>query len=103
MSAATAAVISSSYGLGVLLGGPVYAARGEQGLIWRLDTQSGPWAVKELLLPLGEAEAARDVEFQLAARMISTCVLLVISTFWFRPCLPAGRFYQVINAVLFWF
>jgi hypothetical protein len=38
MPAATAAVISSSYGLGVLLGGPVYAARGEQGLIWRLDT-----------------------------------------------------------------
>jgi len=67
MSAATAAAIASSYDLGVLAGDPVYAARGEQGRIWRLDTCSGSWAVKELLLPVGEAEAARDVEFQLAA------------------------------------
>ncbi len=67
MSAATAAAIASSYGLGVLAGDPVYAARGELGRIWRLDTRSGSWAVKELLLPAGEAEAVRDVEFQLTA------------------------------------
>jgi Ser/Thr protein kinase RdoA (MazF antagonist) len=89
MSAATAAVISSSYGLGVLLGGPVYAARGEQGLIWRLDTQSGPWAVKELLLPLGEAEAARDVEFQLAARAAGIPLPLPRRTCDGRVVLPA--------------
>ena len=53
MSAATAAAIASSYDLGVLAGDPVYAARGEQGRIWRLDTCSGSWAVKELLLPVG--------------------------------------------------
>ena len=67
MPAGTAAAIVSAYGLGVLAGDPVFATRGEQGLIWRLDTRGGSWAVKELLLPVGEAEAARDVEFQLAA------------------------------------
>ncbi len=67
MSAVTAAAIASAYGLGALVGDPVYAARGEQGRIWRLATRSGSWAVKELLLPVGEAGAARDVEFQLAA------------------------------------
>ncbi len=67
MPAVTAAAIASAYGLGALVGDPVYAARGEQGRIWRLATRSGSWAVKELLLPVGEAGAARDVEFQLAA------------------------------------
>jgi len=67
MSAATAAAVASSYDLGAVVGGPVYAARGEQGRIWRLDTRGGSWAVKELLMPVGEADAARDVEFQLAA------------------------------------
>jgi aminoglycoside phosphotransferase (APT) family kinase protein len=67
MSAGTAGAIASAYGLGVLARDPVYATRGEQGLIWRLDTRGGSWAVKELLLPVAEAGAARDVEFQLAA------------------------------------
>ena len=67
MPAVTAAAIASAYGLGALVGDPVYAARGEQGRIWRLATRSGSWAVKELRLPVGEAGAARDVEFQLAA------------------------------------
>jgi len=44
----------------------VCAACGEQGRIWRLATRSGSWAVKKLP-PVVEAEAARDVEFQLAA------------------------------------
>jgi hypothetical protein len=67
MSAATAAAVASSYDLGVLAGHPVFAARGEQGLIWRLDATSGSWAVKQLLLPAPEADAAADVRFQLAA------------------------------------
>src|SRR6266851_3033718 len=67
MSAAAAAAIASAYGLGALVGDPVYAARGERGKIWRPATRSGSWAVKEPLLPIVEAEAARDVEFQLAA------------------------------------
>jgi hypothetical protein len=60
----TAAVIASAYGLGVLAGDPVYVTRGEQGLIWRLDTRLGSWAVKELLLPAGEARAAPDDALQ---------------------------------------
>jgi Ser/Thr protein kinase RdoA (MazF antagonist) len=67
LSAAAGAAIASAYGLGDPSGAPVYATRGEQGLIWRLDTRRGSWAVKELLLPVDEAAAARDVAFQLAA------------------------------------
>ena len=68
MPAGTAEAIASAYGLGVLAGDPVYVTRGEQGLIWRLDTRSGSWAVKELLLPAGETAAARDVESVTGAR-----------------------------------
>ena len=67
MSAATAAAIAAAYDLGDPVADPVYATRGEQGLIWRLDTRRGSWAVKELLLPMDEAAAGRDVAFQLAA------------------------------------
>lgn len=42
-----------------------YAARGELGLIWRLETPTGRWAVKELLHP--EDETGGDLNFQLAA------------------------------------
>lgn len=67
MSAATAATIALWYELGDPVSEPAYADRGEMGCIWRLDTEIGTWAVKELLVPAREAEAARDVAFQLAA------------------------------------
>jgi Ser/Thr protein kinase RdoA (MazF antagonist) len=67
ISAATAAAVAAAYDLGDPVADPVYATRGEQGLIWRLDTRRGSWAVKELLLPMDEAGAGRDVAFQLAA------------------------------------
>jgi aminoglycoside phosphotransferase (APT) family kinase protein len=67
MPAETAAAIAAAYDLGPLTGAPVAAARGEQGVIWRLDTASGRWAVKQLLRPVEEADAARDVAFQRAA------------------------------------
>jgi Ser/Thr protein kinase RdoA (MazF antagonist) len=67
MPAATAAAIAAAYELGPVTGSPVAAARGEQGVIWRLDSASGRWAVKQLLLPVEEADAARDVTFQQAA------------------------------------
>jgi Ser/Thr protein kinase RdoA (MazF antagonist) len=67
MSAATAAAVASSYGLGAPVRDPMYAARGELGRIWRLDTEHGSWAVKELLVPMAEAAAGEDVAFQLAA------------------------------------
>ncbi len=62
-----AAAICAAYGLGPVAGIPVAAARGEQGVIWRFGTASGNWAVKQLLFPVAEPDAARDVAFQLAA------------------------------------
>jgi thiamine kinase-like enzyme len=45
----------------------VAAARGELGRIWRLETATGIWAVKEIFRPDSEAEAQADVAFQEAA------------------------------------
>jgi Ser/Thr protein kinase RdoA (MazF antagonist) len=59
--------ISDAYGLGRPIGRPVYSARGELGRIWRLETASGVWAVKELLRAVDEAAAKADVAFQEAA------------------------------------
>lgn len=69
MSAETVASIAWWFDLGDVVGGPMLAARGEQGRIWRLDTSRGSWAVKALLLPVQEAQAARDAEFQQVARL----------------------------------
>lgn len=46
--------------------GPV--ARGRQGLVWRLDTADGSWAVKVPFGQSGEDEARRATAFQEAAR-----------------------------------
>jgi len=62
-----AAVIADAFGLGRPSGPAVFAARGELGRIWRLDTSDGTWAIKELLEPPTETEAADDVAFQEAA------------------------------------
>ncbi|WP_179266448.1 phosphotransferase [Asanoa hainanensis] len=67
LSTEVTAMVTARYGLGEVLGPPVYAARGELGRIWRLDTTRGAWAVKEALVPVAEADAAADVAFQLAA------------------------------------
>jgi aminoglycoside phosphotransferase (APT) family kinase protein len=45
--------------------GPV--ARGKQGLVWRMDTTSGRWAVKVPFHPSGEDEVRLATEFQEAA------------------------------------
>ncbi|MFI9847841.1 aminoglycoside phosphotransferase family protein [Nonomuraea sp. NPDC051941] len=60
-------VVARAYGLGEPVGPAVYAARGELGRIWRLDTGRGSWAVKELLVPAEESAARQDAAFQLAA------------------------------------
>ncbi len=57
------AEVARAFGLGVPRAPMVLSARGEQGVIWRLDTGSGSYAVKELLMPLTESAAATDVEF----------------------------------------
>ena len=41
----------------------VLSARGEQGVIWRLDTSTGTYAVKELRLRQTDEEVAVDVAF----------------------------------------
>ena len=46
--------------------GPV--ARGRQGVVWRLDTSGGAWAVKVPFEPTGEGDVRRSTEFQEAAR-----------------------------------
>ncbi|MET7336100.1 aminoglycoside phosphotransferase family protein [Nonomuraea sp. NPDC005650] len=59
--------VARAYGLGEPVGPAGYAARGELGRIWRLDTGRGSWAVKELLVPGEESAARQDAAFQRAA------------------------------------
>jgi Ser/Thr protein kinase RdoA (MazF antagonist) len=62
--------VADAYGLGRPRGAPSVAARGALGRIWRLETTSGTWAVKELLRYEAEsvdATAVADVAFQEAA------------------------------------
>ena len=61
------AAIADAYGLGRPTRPPAAAARGELGRIWRLETATGTWAVKEIFNPDSEAEAQADVAFQEAA------------------------------------
>jgi aminoglycoside phosphotransferase (APT) family kinase protein len=42
----------------------IMAARGEQGRIWRLDTDTGVFAIKELIMRQTEGDAAADVGYQ---------------------------------------
>ncbi|MFI6990992.1 hypothetical protein [Nonomuraea wenchangensis] len=49
MSGVPMEAVAAAYGLGEPVGPAVYAARGELGRIWRLDTRRGSWAVKEAL------------------------------------------------------
>lgn len=48
--------------------GPV--ARGKQGLVWRLETTDGTWAVKVLFRPSSEDEVRSATAFQEAARAV---------------------------------
>lgn len=56
--------IAAIYGLGPAQGPMVLAARGEQGPIWRLETTTGAYAVKELVVRQTDEDVARDVAFQ---------------------------------------
>ena len=62
-----AAAIADAFGLGRAAGPAVAAARGELGRIWRLESTTGTWAVKEIFEPDSEAKAQADVAFQEAA------------------------------------
>jgi len=60
---------ADAFGLGRVLGEPAVAARGEMGRIWRLETASGRWALKEVFRPVPDAAdlARADASFQMAA------------------------------------
>jgi Ser/Thr protein kinase RdoA (MazF antagonist) len=62
--AAAAGDVARLFGLGDPTGPLVLAARGEQGVIWRLDTATGSYAVKELVMRRTEEDVAADVAFQ---------------------------------------
>jgi Ser/Thr protein kinase RdoA (MazF antagonist) len=55
---------ADAFGLGLVLARPVVAARGQQGLVWRVDTDRGRFAVKELLDQITEQDVAAEVAFQ---------------------------------------
>jgi Ser/Thr protein kinase RdoA (MazF antagonist) len=55
---------ASAFGLGVVEGEPVVAARGRQGRVWRVKTRRGDLAVKELPVGLTEREVQVDVVLQ---------------------------------------
>ena len=60
--------VAAAFALGAPAGEAFFAARGELGRVWRLDTERGTWAVKELFVAQDPADAAADVAFQQAAR-----------------------------------
>lgn len=64
--------IASLYGLGKTTGPLTLAAQGEQGVIWRIETTTGPYAVKELVLQQTDDEAAADIAFQERAAAAAT-------------------------------
>jgi hypothetical protein len=43
--------VCDAYALGRPLGRPTFAARGELGRIWRMETSIGTWAVQEIFRP----------------------------------------------------
>ena len=57
-------LVAAGFGLSAPLRDLSPVARGEQGQVWRLDTEHGSYAVKESFKPSLEIEAAADVAFQ---------------------------------------
>ena len=56
--------VATAFGLGSPTGDLLPVARGEQGRVWRLDTDRSSYAVKESFEPQTEFEAAADVSYQ---------------------------------------
>jgi Ser/Thr protein kinase RdoA (MazF antagonist) len=56
--------VAAAFGLGTPTSEVKPVARGEQGSVWRLDTERGSYAVKEPFELQSETDAAGDVEFQ---------------------------------------
>ncbi len=60
-------LVAAAFGLGEARGPARFAARGELGRVYRLETSTGAYAVKTTFEPWEEAEAARNAAFQDAA------------------------------------
>jgi Ser/Thr protein kinase RdoA (MazF antagonist) len=59
-----AMTIAQAYGLETPAREMIMVARGEQGRIWRLDTDLGAFAIKELIIRQLPADAIADVAYQ---------------------------------------
>lgn len=60
----SAGVIATAYGLGSPRDEMVVSVRGELGRVWRLDTDEGSFAVKELLVRQLPGDVALEVAYQ---------------------------------------
>jgi len=58
---------------------PAPVARGEQGQVWRLDTDRGSFAVKEGFRPVSADDVRNAAEFSAAARARGICTPLVLA------------------------
>jgi Ser/Thr protein kinase RdoA (MazF antagonist) len=59
-----ATTVARAYGLGAPVREMIMVARGEQGRVWRLDTDTGGFAIKELVIRQTPDDAAADVAYQ---------------------------------------
>jgi hypothetical protein len=59
-----ATTVARAYGLGAPVREMIMVARGEQGRVWRLDTDTGGFAIKELVIRQTPDDAAADVACQ---------------------------------------
>ena len=63
-----AVAIGRSYGVGSPIREMILVARGEQGRVWRLDTDHGSFAIKELIIRQTPADAFADAAYQEVVR-----------------------------------
>jgi Ser/Thr protein kinase RdoA (MazF antagonist) len=61
-------IIGRMYGVGDPVDEMVLVARGEQGRVWRLDTDHGAFAIKELIIRQTSADASADAAYQEVVR-----------------------------------
>jgi hypothetical protein len=61
---ATVTLIAEAFALGAVRGPARYAAPGEMGVVWRLATSTGEWAVKSLVEAV-DPTTGTDVDYQL--------------------------------------
>jgi aminoglycoside phosphotransferase (APT) family kinase protein len=67
-----AAAIGRTYDVGSPIREMILVARGEQGRVWRLDTDQGAFAIKELIIRQAPAEASADAAYQEVVRATGT-------------------------------